>query len=107
MNTDYVKLLYQCKTHDDWSCYSEMEIIYLILLMISCVTILIFLFYSILVFDLLRDLAHLITICGIMYYGKEEYQKGYSFILRISDVNYIWELVLTLHKADCCSQAVK
>ena len=59
MNTDYVKLLYQCKTHA--SLYSEMEIIYLILLMISCVTILIFLFYSILVFDLLRDLAHLIT----------------------------------------------
>lgn len=106
MNTDYVKMNV-ITMYDDWSCCSEMEIIYLILLVISCVTILISLFYSILVFDLFRGLAHLITICASMYYEKEEEQKGYSFILRISDVNYIWELVLTLHKADCCSQAVK
>ena len=59
MNTEYVKMLYKYKNHA--TLYSEMEIIYLILLMISCVTILIFLFYSILVFDLLRHLAHLIT----------------------------------------------
>ena len=71
MNTDYVKMNV-ITMYDDWSCCSEMEIIYLILLVISCVTILISLFYSILVFDLFRGLAHLITICGIMYYGKEE-----------------------------------